>query len=132
MSGPPGRFPLTFHKQNCFLSETCRTKYSLRFKVMKLASKEKKQSISRERKYPPGILLHLNWIKKRSLWCTTFVVCSESFHLKGTEKKSLLVSYIFFQYPKAAMHSRHSCTWSPIHRDSLWAFKNCISGRVFK
>lgn len=129
MPCPPEKFPLTPHKHYCFLSEMCRTKHSLCFKVVKLASKEKMQSISRKRKHSPGILLHMNWIKKRSLWCITFAACGESFHLKDTEKQSLLVSYIFFQYPKAARHSSHACTWSPTHRDSLWAFKNCISRR---
>lgn len=65
----PERFSLTPHKQYCFLSEMCRTKCSLFFKGMKLASKEKMKSILREWKYPPGILLHRSWVKKRSLLC---------------------------------------------------------------
>lgn len=94
MPCPPEKFPLTPHKHYCFLSEMCRTKHSLCFKVVKLASKEKMQSISRERKHSPGILLHMNWIKKRSLWCITFAACGESFHLKDRKAVPLGIIHI--------------------------------------
>lgn len=128
LSCPSQRFSLTPHKQYCFLSQMCRKKHSPCFKVIKLASKEKMQSISRERKYPLGILLHVNWIKKRSLSCITFAVCSES-SIRKTQKSSPSWCHTYsFNTP------RLPCTpaWSPVHGDSLWAFKNCISGRVLK
>lgn len=127
-SCPPEGFSLTPHKQYCFLSEMYRTKYSLCFKVVKLARKGKMRSISRERKYPPGILLHLNWIRKRSLSCVTFAVCSESSVWKTQQSTPSWYHTYSFNTP------RLPCTpaWSPVHRDSLWAFKHCISGRAPK
>ena len=129
MSCPPERFPLTLSFTSNIVSHFRCAEQNTAF-VSKLASKEKMQSISRERKYPPGTLLHVNWSKKCYLLCITFAACSDSFRLKDTvHRKAAPFGTIHILSVPQAYHALQPVpsTWSPIHRDSLWAFKNCIS-----